>query len=540
MNVPPTPIASTAAATPLTPRDRRRILVVDDDTLVATSLGAFLAQRGYEVSIANDVDSAAAQLRAAEHESDSGPRRPFAVLVTDIAMPGADRGAMKGPRSRGVGGLELIRLVREERLSPAVIAITGYGTVESAVEAIREGATDYLTKPLADETLLLSIERAVQRQALLAENRSMRQQLDRRNGLESIVGTDPRMLKIYELVNAVAPTRTTVLMTGESGTGKSLIARAIHQNSPRADKPYVELSCGSIPETLLESELFGHVKGAFTGAHVDKKGRFLAAHGGTLFLDEINSASPGMQLKLLRVLQERRFEPVGSTETIEVDVRVVLASNQPLEQLVAEGHFRQDLYYRINVVAIDLPPLRDRIADIPHLADHFLRLQCLEHHRQIAGFTDESMALLNRYPFPGNVRELENVIERAVVLSRGGMIQPADLPTNVTTGTAALMCGAHRPNAIGAWAPAHVDAAGPSLPALKLSGPANDNAPWVPMTLDEALRDPERSILLRALKANHWNRQKTADQLGINRTTLYKKMKTLGLDGHADQLERAG
>jgi DNA-binding NtrC family response regulator len=519
------------------PTRGKRVLVVDDDRLVADALASCLSARGYDAESAHSAATALDMLRAAESSGDGGPARPYAVLVAEIVMPGLPGTQRTGVATTGTGGLDLIRAVREERLSPAVIAITGYGTVETAVEAIREGASDFLTKPLVEEELALAIERAIQRQALLAENRSLRQQLDRRGGLESIVGSDPRMLRIYELVNAVAPTKTTVLMTGESGTGKSLVARAIHRNSPRADKPYVELSCGSIPETLLESELFGHVKGAFTGAHADKKGRFLAAHGGTLFLDEINSASPGMQLKLLRVLQERRFEPVGSSETIEVDVRVILASNQPLEQLVAAGHFRQDLYYRINVVAIELPPLRERVADIPALANHFLRIQCEAHHRQIAGFSDEAMALLVRYAFPGNVRELENVVERAVVLAKTGVVQPSDLPPTVALGTAHIVRSGDRPNAIGAWSIER-----PTTERRDDHPPPDDaDRPWVPMTLEQALREPEKRILLKALRANHWNRQRTADQLGINRTTLYKKMKALGLDpADGDEFHRAG
>jgi DNA-binding NtrC family response regulator len=502
----------------------RRVLVVDDDAIVADSLAGFLAEQGYLTTVRYDYAGAVESLEAAERSE------PFDVVVTDCAMPGA---------TGGDGGTDLLRLVRDRAWNPAVVVITGYGTVESAVEAIRDGASDYLTKPVVDEELVLAIERAIQRRALTSESRAARPaRASADGGLETIIGNDPRMHRIYELVRAVAPTRTTVLMTGESGTGKSLIARAIHRNSPRAERPYVELSCGSIPETLLESELFGHVKGAFTGAHADKKGRFLAAHGGTLFLDEINSASPSMQLKLLRVLQERKFEPVGSAETIEVDVRVILASNQPLEQLVAAGQFRQDLYYRINVVAIELPPLRDRTADIPALAEHFLRLQCREHHRQIAGFSPEAVELLRRYPFPGNVRELENVVERAVVLARGGVIQAGDLPPTVLHGTGLRIRGGSQQHAIGSWEPldrypAPAPAApGPSAPPEPAHRPT-DTDPWTPMTLEDALREPERQILVRALRANHWNRSKTAEQLGIDRTTLYKKMKRLGLASDA-------
>jgi two-component system response regulator AtoC len=383
------------------------------------------------------------------------------------------------------------------------------------VEALRLGAADYLTKPVMDDELAVALERALRQQALVEENHSLRMQLDDRFGIDNVVGTDPRMRKVFELVGAVAPSRTTVLMSGESGTGKSLIAHAIHLRSPRSGKPYVELSCGSIPETLLESELFGHVKGAFTGAHADKTGRVLAADGGTLFLDEINSASPAMQLKLLRVLQERKFEPVGSTQTIEVDVRVILASNQPLEDLVARGEFRQDLYYRINVVKIELPPLRDRIADIPHLAEHFLEEQGRELGKVFTGFTPETMDALRRYSFPGNVRELGNIVERAAVLSRSSTIGVEDLPPQVMEGADAGLLRAAS-GGRGEHAPADGNDAPP--------------AHWEAMPLVEALKEPERRIILRALEANDWNRQKTAEALDINRTTLYKKMKAYGLD----------
>ena len=311
------------------------------------------------------------------------------------------------------------------------------------------------------------------------------------------------MEKIYETVHAVASSRTTVLMTGESGVGKSMIAKAIHQESNRGAKPYVELACGSIPETLLESELFGHVKGAFTGAHADKAGKFLAADGGTLFLDEINSASPAMQLKLLRVLQERKFEPVGSNETIEVDVRVILASNQDLEKLVADGSFRQDLYYRINVVKIEMPPLRERVGDIAMLAEHFLLQQGDELGRQFSGFTPEALDALRRYDYPGNVRELSNIVERAAVLSKNQTIELVDLPSHVLSNEDS---------------------------PLSISPSVSTQDEWVPMTLSDAMMRPERDIIVRALEANEWNRQQTAEVLGINRTTLYKKMKQLGID----------
>src|SRR5205085_5482165 len=307
-------------------------------------------------------------------------------------------------------GLDLLPYCREHRPDTTVILITGYGTVETAVEAIRAGAFDFLTKPLIDEELELAIQRALNQREVIEENKTHKAQLDLRFGIETLVGGDARMIKVYDLVESVADTRTTILVTGESGTGKSLLARAIHRQSARRDKPFVEVACGALPETLLESELFGHVAGSFTGATGDKIGKFKLADGGTIFLDEIGTASPGMQVKLLRVLQELEFEPVGGTKTIHTDCRVILATNEDLAKAVAEGRFRQDLYYRVNVINIELPPLRERLSDIPLLAKHFLEEVCKESGRHVHGFSDPALTALQRYRWPGNVRELENVI----------------------------------------------------------------------------------------------------------------------------------
>lgn len=467
---------------------RARVLVIDDDGIFNASLVELFARHGHDALGAADGQEAV-RLLAEAHEAG----RPFDLATCDLGLPDID-------------GHELIaEIVRAHPRMPLIV-LTGLESVTAAVEALRTGAADYLVKPVVAAELMASVARALRQRVLVAGAPESNAQTPHADPLGVVMGDDPRIAKVLEIVRAVAPVKTTILMTGESGTGKSMLAQAVHRLSPRREKPFVELSCGSIPETLLESELFGHVKGAFTGAHADKVGRFLAANGGTLFLDEINSASPAMQLKLLRVLQEKRFEPVGSSQTIEVDVRVVLATNQPLEDLVAAGLFRQDLYYRINVVTIHLPPLRARRGDIPLLAEGFLRKQAAELSRQIIGFSPRAMAALTAYPFPGNIRELANVVEHAAVLSKGQIIELDDLPETLRDGR-----GAH-------------------FSAVTSDAPLARELPWVPMTLEEAMREPEKQILLRALRANEWNRQRTAEQLGINRTTLYKKMKQLGID----------
>src|SRR5438477_9471157 len=342
-----------------------RLLVLDEDRIILQSLSQFLSREGYEVKTTDRSDDAIAILESS----------PVELLLADINMPGIKPG-------------DYLRDVRRRFPHVVVIVITGYGSIEGAVEATKIGAFDYLTKPIVDDEIRVIVEKAVRQQSLLFENHTLRNQLDLRFGLENIVGHDYKMLKIFDLVGAVADSRATVTITGESGTGKSLLARAIHYRSPRRDKPFIEVSCWALPETLLEIELFGHIKGSFTGAIADKPGRFLAADGGTIFLDEINSASPAMQVKLLRVLQERTFEPVGSSEARTVDVRLLLATNTDLAGLVAEKAFRQDLYYRINVVTIRLPALRERPGDVALLAGHFLRRFNKEAGREILGFTE--------------------------------------------------------------------------------------------------------------------------------------------------------
>lgn len=447
------------------------LLLVDDDRHVLDSMAGWLREQDYEVDEAASYDQAIAAIDA----------KRFDLVLVDIRL--ADR-----------DGFDVLAHCRKHHPEVIVILITGYGTVETGIEALREGAFDLLTKPLIDEELLMSIRRALSQRLVIEENEQLKAQLDLRFGMENIIGHDHRMQRVFDMIDSIADTRATVLITGESGTGKSLIARAIHRRSTRRDRSFVEVACGALPENLLESELFGHVAGAFTGATGEKVGKFLQADGGTIFLDEIGTASPGMQVKMLRVLQEFEFEQVGGTKTFHVDSRVVLATNEDLGKAVTEGRFRQDLFYRVNVINIELPSLRDRISDIPMLAEHFLSGVCEDSGKDVQGFTQEAIAALQRYGWPGNVRELQNVVERAVLLGKNNTVSLEDLPSHLTDG---------QPVAI---------------------------QPVGNRTLKEALAGPERQIILEVLKANKWNRNVTADALGVNRTTLYKKMKRLGLE----------
>jgi DNA-binding NtrC family response regulator len=450
---------------------RHSILLVDDDRHLLESMADWLREQGYQLDTANSCTTA---IQAIDKKS-------YDLVLADVRLGEGD-------------GFDVLEHCRRHKPQSIVILMTGYGTVETAIDAIRAGAFDLLTKPLIDEELQMSIERAFSQRKVIEENKQLKAQLDRRFGMQNIVGEDLRMRKVFEIVDSIADTRATVLITGESGTGKSLIARAIHRRSTRRDGPFVEVACGALPETLLESELFGHVAGSFTGANYDKVGKFMQADEGTLFLDEIGTASPSLQVKLLRVLQEFEFEQVGGAKTFKVDTRVILATNEKLEELVEQGKFRQDLYYRVNVINIELPSLRDRVSDIPTLALHFLRHICEQSGKKVHGFSDDALSAMERYRWPGNVRELQNVVERAVLLGKSDVVGLGDLP-------AALMAAR----------------------GIQIE-------PVGARTLKQALTNPERQIILEVLEGNNWNRNATADALGINRTTLYKKMKRLGLE----------
>jgi len=385
-----------------------RILVVDDEVNSRTALAELLRDEGFEVETAADAFKALGKYEAFTPH----------VVVTDLKMP-------------GMNGIELVQKIRGSEDPAAVVVMTAFGEVQSAVDAMRAGAADYLTKPFNLDALLVVLDKVFETQQLRRETRQLRQRVRDRVAPGNIVGASPPMQRVFEIIDQVAPSRATVLITGESGTGKELVANALHQRSPRANGPFVKLHCAALAESLLESELFGHERGSFTGAMARKDGRFQLADGGTLFLDEIGEISPAIQVKLLRFLQEHEFERVGGTQTIHVDVRIIAATNRNLQDDVAKGRFREDLFYRLNVVALETPPLRDRRTDIPALATFFLERFAKENNKTIEGFAPATMDLLVAYDWPGNVRELENAVERAVVLATGSQIELRQLPPSV-------------------------------------------------------------------------------------------------------------
>ena len=454
----------------------KHILVVDDEPLVRSSLSELLTLLGYTVSSAHNGKEALEILKTYTVD----------IIISDMKMPEMD-------------GITLLRHVKADHPDIFVILITGYGTINNAVVAMKEGAYDYITKPILDNEIKIILERLTKQRKLIDENVRLKKQLQSqaRESFHNIVGKSQVMQKIYNLIETICSTRVSVLIYGESGTGKRLIAHALHKyNEQERGKPFVEVSCGALTETLLETELFGHVKGSFTGAIKDRVGRFELANGGTIFLDEIDACSPALQVKLLRVLQEGEFERVGDTKTIKVDVRIIAASNQNLEELIVKGKFRKDLYYRLNIICIDLPPLRERKEDIPMLAEHFIKKHSKHVSKKIEGLSKEALAVLMGYHWPGNVRELENVIERSIILAKGTTITPADFPESLTN------------------------------PKQKEYSEENGDGQ---LKLKDALKSPEKDLILKALESVKWKRTEAAKALGVNRTTLYKKLQKFGL-----------
>ena len=464
--------------------DTPKILIVDPDETSQQLYRDLLMEHGAEVS----TTGSSAEALAALAES------TFDLLLAEMQMPGE-------------GHLDLLQQAKHVDDDLEVILMTAFGSIEDVVDAMQNGACDFLTKPFTPEQLNLAVDKATRTHQLVVENHDLKRALDDRLKLDNMVASDPQMQKVLKVVQAVAPARTTVLITGESGTGKTLLARAIHKNSPRKDGPFVEVNCGALPENLLESELFGHERGAFTGAVKSRPGKFESADGGTIFLDEIGTSSHGFQVKLLRVLQDRVIERVGDSKPISVDVRIVLATNVDLAQAVADGTFREDLYYRIQVVALEMPPLRERRSDIAMLGNHFLHRFARDMGKNIQGFSDAALKRLVEAPWPGNVRQLENVIERAVVLTEHERIQEEDLPPGLASTVVPAVAAAD-------------PAAGVDSPLV---------TPGMPITLKEGLLGPEKELIQRALAHHKGNRKLTAETLDINRSTLFNKMRKFDL-----------
>ena len=447
---------------------KHRILVVEDEEKLRRVIELQLVSAGFEVDQAGTAEEG---LKLADRAD---------LILTDLRLPGMD-------------GLELIRAIRRQNAATPIVVITAFGTVESAVEAMKAGAFDFLPKPFSMDHLMAVVHKALEVRSLRDENRKLREELVRRYSFENIVGRSPAMQEIFATIERVAPTRATVLIAGESGTGKDLIARAIHYQSPRRDRPFVKINCTAIPENLMESELFGYEKGAFTGAVTSKPGRFELADTGTVFLDEIGDVPPNIQVKLLRVLQEREFERLGSNRTRQIDVRVIAATNADLRAALEQGAFREDLYYRLNVVPINVPPLRERKEDIPALAEHFLRKYAAEFSSPVKAISDEALQVLLGHHWPGNVRELENVIERSLVLCSGEILKAADIRLDT--------------------APRNSRAAGePLLPEG--------------MTLEEH----ERELIRKALERAQGNKSQAARLLGLSRNALRYRLSQMGLD----------
>lgn len=445
-----------------------KILIVDDEAVMRDTMSDWLLEKGFNVV------SVISGMEAIEKVKTGS----FNIAFVDMKMPGLD-------------GLEVLRAMKRIDPETAVVIMTAYATIETAIEAMKEGAYEYMIKPFSLDVVELIVKKIVKYQELVAENILLRKRLEEKDHLKNIVGKSPQMKEVLELVDSIAETNSTVLIQGASGTGKEVIARAIHLKSLRREMPFIAANCAAIPRELLESELFGHEKGAFTGATYTKKGRFEQADGGTLFLDEVGEMSLSAQVHLLRVLQEKEFRKVGGTELIKVDARIISSSNKDLEQAVKEGRFREDLFYRLNVIAIYLPKLNERKDDIPLLVDHLLTKYGLESGRDKKTMSPEAMALMMKHAWPGNVRELENVIERAVILSKDIVIKPEYLPQIVK------------------------------------KEPQGDHRVFIQ---DRSLEEMEKQYIYGVLRENNWNKSKSSRILGIERMTLYHKIKKYNLD----------
>ncbi|MDA8239894.1 MAG: sigma-54 dependent transcriptional regulator [Nitrospiraceae bacterium] len=443
-----------------------KILVVDDERDICRALEFLLSREGYKVAIANSGQEALKKVEADD----------FDLVITDLKMEGID-------------GMQVLE--RSLSMSPGLIVVimTAFGSVESAVEAMKKGASDYIVKPFINEDVKMTVRRLLEHRKVLMENLVLRQQLSQQFGNREFVGVSPQISQVLDILSKVIPTRSNILLLGESGTGKGLIAEIVHGNSQRKDKPFISINCSAIPENLLESELFGYRKGAFTGAASDKKGLITMADQGTLFLDEIGDMPMGLQAKVLKVLESGEVLPLGETKPRFVDIRLIAATNKDLEEQIRKGLFREDLYYRLNVIEVKIPPLRERKEDVRVLARHFIDRCCRENNKKVAGISDEAMEALVNYPWPGNIRELRNVIERAVVLSGGGEIGTAELPEKVRS----------------------------------------HDSSRTTRTLKDRLDYYEETIIRETLQTNDWNKEETARQLGVDLATLYRKIKKLGI-----------
>lgn len=449
--------------------NKKKILVVDDERDICRALQFLLIAEGYEVSVALSGENAIQQMRKSD----------FDIVITDLKMPGVD-------------GTAVLEEAKKHNPDAPVILMTAYASVESAVDAMKKGASDYIVKPFINEEIRLTVRRLLEQARLSSENMALKQELSRHRGrCKEFVFSSDSMQKIFELLENVIPTKSNILLLGESGTGKGLVAEIIHCSSPRTDKPFISINCSAIPENLLESELFGYKKGAFTGAVADKKGLISMADGGTLFLDEIGDMSLQLQSKLLKVLESGEVMPLGDTKPKYSDIRLVSATNKDIEKIIKEGRFREDLYYRINVVEVNLPPLRSRKDDITLLADMFLRRYANQIKKDVQGIDDEAMTALMSYPWPGNVRELGNVIERAVVVSNGKILSSNDLPDKIRT-----------------------------RPQTKST------------LLKDILVEQERNIISKTLEEHRNNKEETAAALGIDLATLYRKLKKFEIENY--------